>query len=130
MCLSYIKQRFERNPSDPLRVKQEMQPCAFHEGGDEGLFCCGDRGSLKDGVSIVKESLCVCEEGLNVAIVRDGPLGSAVKVRRENYSDFCRFVATVGIKWPFQLFFKKGEGSVLRHFVPKQAMVWLCRWTT
>lgn len=28
------------------------------------------------------------DEGLNVVIVRERPLGSAVKVRRENYSDF------------------------------------------
>lgn len=46
-----------------------------------------------------------------MAIVRDGPLGSAVKVRRENYSDFCRFVATVGIKWPFQLFLRRERGA-------------------
>ncbi len=35
-----------------------MQPCAF-QGGEEGILCCGDRGSLKDDVSIVKERLCV-----------------------------------------------------------------------
>lgn len=27
-------------------------------GGEEGLLCCADRGSLKAGVSMVKESLC------------------------------------------------------------------------
>lgn len=53
-CLSYIRQ-----PSDPWTANQEMQPFAFHKGGEQGLLCCGDRGSLKDDVSIVKEGLCV-----------------------------------------------------------------------
>lgn len=35
-----------------------MQFGTFHMGGEEGLLCCADRGSLKAGVSVVKESLC------------------------------------------------------------------------
>lgn len=76
-CRSHVKQRFERTPSDLLTVNQEMEPCAFHKGEEEGLLCFGDRGSLKDGVSMTEE-VFVWDEGLNVAIVRERLLGSAV----------------------------------------------------
>lgn len=39
-----------------------MQFAAFHMSGAEGLLCCGDRGSLSGGISVVKESLCAQSE--------------------------------------------------------------------
>lgn len=61
-----------------------MHPCAFHRRGEEGLLCSEDMGSLKDSVCMVKEGLCAwkeCECG------HCGSPESAVKVRRESYSD-------------------------------------------
>lgn len=121
------KEALRSTESEP----RKMLPCAFHKGEEEGLLCCGDRGSLKDAVSIVKEGLCVwwgsqcghCE-------------GEAAGIRCQSeegelfwFSIWC-FVATVDIKCSFGFFFNKGARRTVRHSLPKQAMVWLCRWRT
>lgn len=102
------KEALRSTESEP----RKMLPCAFHKGEEEGLLCCGDRGSLKDAVSIVKEGLCVwwgsqcghCE-------------GEAAGIRCQSeegelfwFSIWC-FVATVGIKCSFGFFLTRERGG-------------------
>lgn len=87
-----------KQPSDQVIVNKDLQPSEFQEGEEEGPFCCGDSGSLKDGICTLKK-VFVC---INVVFVSGS---SGIFCQTEEGEIFrlfmWQFVATVAISLLF-----------------------------